>query len=169
MTIKRIAKWYVSILKMNMTEEANLSFRLRKINEIRNYRLDEINHNDLMSEKYKKTCKHSCWTLAYISINSYWLCFNFAFAELVAISVGITSSAAGMKICAITAEIKKYKTIIKKKKKHDKIVLIGKAKLNTIEVLVSKALINSYISHDKFVSVKNVLRENPETSVECIM
>ena len=166
MTIKRIAKWYVSILKMNMTEQASLSFRLRKINERRNYRLDEINRNDLMSEK---TCKHLCWTLAYISINSYWLCFNFAFAELVAISVGITSSAAGMKICAITAEIKKYKTIIKKKKKHDKIVLIGKAKLNTIEVLVSKALINSYISHDKFVSVKNVLRENPETSVECII
>ena len=74
-----------------------------------------------------------------------------------------------MKICAITAEIKKYKTIIKKKKKHDKIVLIGNAKLNTIEVLVSKALINSYISHDKFFSVKNVLRENPETSVECII
>ena len=54
---------------------------------------------------------------------------------------------------------------MKKNKKRDKIVLLGKAKLNTIEVLVSKALINSYISHDKFVSVKNVLRENPETSV----
>ena len=42
---------------MNMTEEASLSFRLRKINEIRNYRLDEINRNDLMSEK---TCKYLC-------------------------------------------------------------------------------------------------------------
>ena len=39
----------------------------------------------------------------------------------------------------------------KKKKKHDKIVLLGKDKLNTIEVLVSKS--SSYISHDKFVSV----------------
>ena len=48
--------------------------------------------------------------------------------------------------------MRKYESIIKKKKrKHDKIVLFGKAKLNTIDVLTSKALINSYISHDKFV------------------
>ena len=34
-----------------MSEEASLEFRLRKIDEIRNYLLDEIKHNDLMSEK----------------------------------------------------------------------------------------------------------------------
>ena len=55
-----------------------------------------------------------------------------AFASLVRVLVGITSSAIGIKICAITAGIKKYKSIIKKKKKkHDKIVLLGKDKLNT--------------------------------------
>ena len=44
-----------------------------------------------------------------------------AFASLVCILVGITSPAAGLKIC------KKYKRIIKKKKKnHDKIVLLEK-------------------------------------------
>ena len=36
-----------------MVEEASIEFRLRKINETRNYLLDEIKHNDLMSEKYK--------------------------------------------------------------------------------------------------------------------
>ena len=65
--------------------------------------------------------------------------------------------------------------IKKKKKRHDKIALFGKDKLNTIDVLFSKYLINSYISHDEFLSVNNVLREynemkkeikNPETSVE---
>ena len=41
----------------------------------------------------------------------------------------------GLKICTITAEIKNYKSIIKKKKKkHDKIVLLAKSKLNRIEV-----------------------------------
>ena len=35
-----------------------LEFRLRKIAETRNYLLDEIKHNDLMTEKYKKTCKY---------------------------------------------------------------------------------------------------------------
>ena len=36
--------------------------------------------------------------------------------------------------------------------------MLGKDKLNTIEVLISKALIDSYISHEKFVSVNNELR-----------
>ena len=62
-----------------------------------------------------------------------------AFASLVGIPIRITSSAIGLKICAITAGIKKYKSIIKKKKKeHDKIVLLAKSKLNKIGVLVSK-------------------------------
>ena len=63
----------------------------------------------------------------------------------------------------------------KKKKKEDKTFLLGKDRLNTIEFLISKALIDSYISHDEFVSENNLLREyvemkeeikNPETSVE---
>ena len=84
------------------------------------------------------------------------------------------SSSVGIKICAITAGIKKYESNIKKKKKHDKILFFVKEKLNTIEVLISKALIDSYISHDEFVSVNNILKEYneikedikvPETSV----
>ena len=48
-----------------------------------------------------------------------------AFASLIGTAVGITSSATGLKFCATTADIKKYKSMIKKKKKrHDKIVLI---------------------------------------------
>ena len=44
--------------KVNMVEEASIEFRLRKIDETRNYLLDERKHNDLISEKYKKTCKY---------------------------------------------------------------------------------------------------------------
>ena len=51
-------------------------------------------------------------------------------------------------------------------KKHDKIVLLAKTKLNTIEVLISKALIDSYINHDKIFSVNNVLREYNEMKDE---
>ena len=82
---------------------------------------------------------------------------NFAFKSLVGIIVGITSSAVAIKICAITARIKKYNSILqKKKKKHDKIALSAKTKLKTIEVLISKALIDLYIIHDNVFSVKNV-------------
>ena len=35
-----------------------LEFRLIKIDETRNYFLDEIKHNGLMTEKYKKICKY---------------------------------------------------------------------------------------------------------------
>ena len=38
-------------------------------------------------------------------------------------------------------------------------MLLRKDKLNTIEVQISKDLIDSYISHDEFVSMNNVLRE----------
>ena len=54
-------------------------------------------------------------------------------------------------------------------------MLLVKNKLNTIQALVSKALTDSYISHNEFISVNNVLTEynkakeeikEPETSVE---
>ena len=72
--------------------------------------------------------------------------------------MGITSSAIGLKICAIAAGIKKYKSIINKKK-HNIIVLLEKSKLNRIETLLSKALIDSNISHDEIVLIDNALIE----------
>ena len=88
------------------------------------------------------------------------------FLHLVCVPVGITSSAVGIKICVITTLIKKYKSIIKKKKKkHNKIVLLGKDKLNNTEFLISKALIDSYISHDEFVSLNTVLKEYNEIKI----
>ena len=104
-----------------------------------------------MSKKHKKVCI----TLNYIEhflilASTISGCVSIsAFASLVGIAIGITSSAIRLKICAITAGIKKYNSIIeKKKKKHDKIVMLPKSNLNSIEVLVSKALIDSVISHD---------------------
>ena len=38
--------------------------------------------------------------------------------------------------------------------------------LNTTKVLISKTLIDSYINHDKFVSVNNVLQEDNEMKQE---
>ena len=91
------------------------------------------------------------------------MCFNFCLWSISCIPIGIASSAVGLKICAITVGNKKYKSIIKKKrKKYDRIVLLGEAKLHIIEDLLSKALIVSYISHDKFVSVNNVLEKHNE-------
>ena len=68
-----------------MIAEASLEFRLRKIDETRNYLLDEIKHNDLMSEKYKKTCKYlNCVDNLLILPSTVTVCISIsAFALLV--------------------------------------------------------------------------------------
>ena len=56
------------------------------------------------------------------------------FTSLVGIPIGITNSAIGLNVCVITAGIKKYRSIIKRKKKqYDKILSLAKSKLNNVE------------------------------------
>ena len=79
-----------------MVEEASIEFRLRKIDEARNYLLDEIKHDDLMSEKYKKTCKYlnyvenllilSSIITGYVSISAFaplffFICWYYEFCS----------------------------------------------------------------------------------------
>ena len=104
----------------------------------------------MISKKHKKNC-------ATVNCNEHFLilaslitgCISIsAFASLIGIPIGITSSVIGLKFCAITAGIKKYKSIIRKrKKKHDKIVLLAKSKLNSIEVVISNTFIDFVNSH----------------------
>ena len=96
--------------------EENISqeFRLKNIDETKKYLIEEINRNELMSKKHKKVytalnyIEHfiilASTITGYVSIS--------AFASLVGILIGITSSAIGLKICAITAGNKKYNSII---------------------------------------------------------
>ena len=111
--------------------EENISqeFRLKNIDERRNYFLEEIEENELMSRKHKKVST----TLNYfehflILASTITGCISIsAFVFLLVTPKGIVSSAIGLKICVIAAGIKNYKLIIKKKKKkHDKIVLLQK-------------------------------------------
>ena len=151
--------------------EENISqeFRLKNIDETRNYLIDEINRNKLISKKLTKFCTTLNYIEHFLIIGStITRCFPIsAFAFLVGIPIGVTSSAIGLKICPITAAIKKYKSMIKKnKKKHDKIVLLAKSELNSIEVLISKALIDSVISHDEFVLINNAIKEYDEMKGE---
>ena len=128
-----------------MVKEANLEFRL-KIDETRNNFLDEIENSYSMGEKYRTTFKYLNYVENGLILSSMIAaCVSVsAFASLDCVPVGITSPAVGIKIWAITAGIKKNKLIKKeKKKKHDKKVL--SEKLNSIEVLIYKALIDSIL------------------------
>ena len=98
--------------------EKNISqeFWLKNIAETRNYFLKEIEQNELISIKHKKVCT----TLNYIEhflilASTSTGCISiFDFSSLLGIPIEITISAIGLKLCAIPAEIKTYKSIIKK-------------------------------------------------------
>ena len=73
----------------------------------------------MKSKKPKKVCR-TLNHIEHILILAYVVtgCVSIAtFASLVGNSIGITSSAVGIKICAITAGTKKHKSIIIKKTK----------------------------------------------------
>ena len=139
-------------------ENINEEFRLKNMDETRNYFLEKISKMNWWVKNRKKVCA----TLNYIEhflflVSTITGCTSIStFASLIDIFIGITSSAIGLKVCTIAAGIRKHKSIRKKKKKkHDKIVLLSKSKLNSIEVLISKALIDSFIGNDKFVLISN--------------
>ena len=144
----------------NMGQE----LRSKNINETRSYFLEEIEQNELMNKKYKKVCTTlNCIELFLIFASTITRCISIsAFASLIGIT--ITSSAVVLKICSVNAGIKKNWSIIKeKKKKHDKIVLLAETKLNSIEVLISKALIDS---NDEFVLINNVRKAHDDMKEE---
>ena len=85
-------------------ENVSQKFRLKNIGEIRNYLIEEINGNQMISKKHKKVCT----TLNYIE-NIFILAFKIigcvsisGFASLVGIPIGITSFAIELKICAVS-------------------------------------------------------------------
>ena len=93
------------MVKENIFQE----FKLKNINETRNYFLEEIEQNELMSREHKKVCT----TLNYIehflilasTITGCILVFAFTSFSF-SIPIGIWSSAMRFKICAIAAGIK---------------------------------------------------------------
>ena len=103
------------------------------------------------SKKHQKVCTTLNYTEPFLILASTITgCISIsAFPSLIGTSIGITSSEIGLKIFAVAAGFKKYKSIIKKKKKkHDKIVFLAKYKLNKIEVLIYKAFLGQNSSHD---------------------
>ena len=99
-------------------ENINRKYRLKKVDEIRNYLIEEINRNKLMRIENKKVCRVSNYiehSLIVISIITGCVSIS-TFGLLVGISIGTTSSAVGLKFWVITAGIKRSTCINKKRK-----------------------------------------------------
>ena len=137
--------------------------RLTKRHETRNYFVERIKHNYLISEKDENVCIDLNYTVnSLVSNYAITVCSSISpVALLVGIFIGVAASALGIAICALNSFIKNSKSIIKKKneRKYDKIILLVKTVLDTTGVLMSKFLIYSDISYDKFILVYNILKE----------
>ena len=77
-----------------------------------------------------------------------------SFTSIVGAPVGIASVSLSLCFSLTTGIVKKLLYITrKKKKKHNKILILDKSRLNSIETLAPQALIDMEISHEKFVRI----------------
>ena len=93
-------------------------FRLKNKGETENCLIEEINQNEFMSKKRKKFYRVLNYIEHLLILISTVIggVFISAFASLVCIPIEITISVIGINVCVRTAGIKKYKSIIKKKR-----------------------------------------------------
>ena len=90
-------------------ENMNQEFGLKKVDEKRNYLIEGINRNEVMSKRHEKVCRALNYihdSLIAISTVTGHVSIS-AFTSLVGIPAGVTSSAIALKICVTTAGIKK--------------------------------------------------------------
>ena len=92
------------MVEQNVSQE----FRLKNIDETRNYLIEEINRNELMSKKHKNVCTILNYIEHFLILASTITgCVSISdFASLVGIPIGTTSTAIGLNICAIIVVFK---------------------------------------------------------------
>ena len=144
------------INKINLSEQTK--FRLSEIIGIENYFHQEINQRKSYSKKLTK------YVTAFDYIDKFLTVLNatsgggsiISFTSIIEAPIA-TASASFTLIFSLTTEIAKKLLNItrKKKKKHDKILMLAESKLNSVETLISQALIYMEISHEEFITILN--------------
>ena len=131
-------------------------FRLNKTNEIKDYLLAEIRERELISKnvgKYIASLDYFDKSLNVLSILSGSISIA-SFASVIGVPAGIIGASCGFMFSITSGFVKKFlKTIRNKKKKHNKIVILARSKLNSIENKISKALMDNEISHADFETI----------------
>ena len=79
-----------------------------------------------------------------------------SFATVIGAPVEMMSASFSLVFSITIGFVKRVlKTIKNKKKKHNKIFMLARSKLNSIESKISEALINNEISHEDFMTILN--------------
>ena len=142
-----------AIDKTNLTNQTK--FRLDEISKIENYFIEEINQRKWCSKKlstYVAAFDYIDQALIVLSATSRGVSI-ISFTSIVEEPVGITSSSLTLFFSLTTGIAKELLNITRnKKKKRDKILMLPKSKLNSIETLTSQALIDMEVSHEEFIT-----------------
>ena len=151
-----------AIDKTDLSEQTK--FRLDEISKIENYFIEEINQRKSCSKKLSKyvaVFDYIDQVLIVLSATSGGVSI-ILFTSIVGAPVGIASAGLTLFFCLTTGIVKKLMNITRKKnKKHDKILMLAKSRLNSIEIL-SQALIDMEINHEEFVTILKK-KDNYET------
>ena len=161
----------IEIDKTNFNDQ--IKFRLNEINKIEDYFNSDINQRKLCS-KYVTVSDYIDKILIALSATSGGVSI-ISFTSVFGAPVGIASAIFTVILSLTTGIIKKLLSITRnKKKRHNKILMLAKSKLNGIENLVSQALIDMEISHEEFVRTLGEkkkykkMKENVRTVSECL-
>ena len=145
-------------LNLNAIMSNKQQFRLNKISEIKDYFVAEIQERELMSKrlsKYIASFDYFDKSLIVLSVTTGSISIA-SFATVIGAPVGMMSASCSLAFSITTGFVKKFlKTTRNKKKKHNKIVMLARSKLNSIESKISEALINNEISHEDFMTIIN--------------
>ena len=141
-----------AISKINEIDRTNLAdqtkFRLNEISKIQNYFNQEINQKKTCSKnlsKFDSAFDYIDKILIVVSATSGGVCI-ISSVSVVGAPIGIAGTSFTLIFSLTTGIIKKLLSIARnKKEKHDKILMLAKSKLNSIETLVSQALIGMEI------------------------
>ena len=158
----------IESIEHNCIDTSNLNnqqFRLNKISEIKDYFIAEIKERELMSNKLSKYISFFGYfdkSLIVLSVVSGGVSIA-SFATVIGAPIGITSASFSLAFSLCTGLLKKLlKATRNKKVKHNKIVMLARSKLNSIESKISEALINNQISHEDFITIINEERNYRE-------
>ena len=141
-----------AIDRTNLTNQTK--FRLDEISKIENHFIEEINRRRSCSKKLSEyVFDYIDQTLIVLSATSGGVSI-ISFTTIVGAPVGIASASFTLIFSLTTGIVKKLLNITRnKKKKHDKVLMLAKSKLNSIETLISQALIDMEISHEEFITI----------------
>ena len=140
-------KTYSDLTTLSLNDQTKL--RLNKINKIKDYFEFEIKEREAATKtlsKYTAALDYTDKALIVLSATSRGI---ISLTNAIGIPGGVVSASLTLVFSLTTGIIKKLlKEARKKKKKHSKIIMLAENKLNSIESLISQALIDLEISHE---------------------